>query len=216
VTTTLGVALRYEAVLCDLLTALLDSWTLWNEVAGGPAAGLKWRTAYLRLTYGAGAYRPYETLVAESAMEVGLSSELAAALATRFVELRPWPEAAAAFAPLVEARIPIGIATNCSESLGNIAAARADIPFATRVTAERAGFYKPHPRPYELALAELQVEPERCLFIAGSAYDLSGAHRVGMPIWWHDRIRMDKPADAPEPLRHTHRLDGLAAFVLGT
>jgi hypothetical protein len=25
---------RYEAVLFDLLTALLDSWSLWNDVAG--------------------------------------------------------------------------------------------------------------------------------------------------------------------------------------
>ncbi|MGO8892820.1 MAG: hypothetical protein ACLP8X_18045 [Streptosporangiaceae bacterium] len=27
-------ARRYDAVLFDLLTALLDSWTLWAEVAG--------------------------------------------------------------------------------------------------------------------------------------------------------------------------------------
>ncbi len=207
---------RYDAVLCDLLTALLDSWTLWNDVAGSPAAGLEWRAAYLRLTYGAGVYRPYETLVAESALEVGLKERLAETLATRFAELRPWPEVKAAFASLLEARVPIGIATNCSESLGHIAAACVGIPFATLVTAERAGFYKPNPRPYELALAELQVAPQRCLFIAGSAYDLSGADRAGMPVWWHDRIGMKKPPDAPDPLRHTHRLDALAAFVLGT
>jgi hypothetical protein len=30
-------ARRYDAVLFDLLTALLDSWTLWTEVAGEPA-----------------------------------------------------------------------------------------------------------------------------------------------------------------------------------
>jgi 2-haloacid dehalogenase len=27
----------YDAVLFDLLTALLDSWTLWNNVAGSDA-----------------------------------------------------------------------------------------------------------------------------------------------------------------------------------
>jgi 2-haloacid dehalogenase len=49
---------RYDAVLFDLLTALLDSWTLWSAVAGGETSGLRWRAAYLRRTYGTGAYRP--------------------------------------------------------------------------------------------------------------------------------------------------------------
>jgi hypothetical protein len=31
-------ARHYEAVLFDLLSALLDSWTLWTEVAGDPRA----------------------------------------------------------------------------------------------------------------------------------------------------------------------------------
>ena len=39
---------RFEAVLFDLLTALLDSWTLWNSVAGSEADGRKWRAAYLQ------------------------------------------------------------------------------------------------------------------------------------------------------------------------
>src|SRR5579871_994017 len=114
---------RYDAVLCDLLTALLDSWTLWNEVAGSPTAGLKWRSAYLRRTYGSGAYRSYETLAAEAAAEVGLDPHCSDELASRFAELRPWPGIAAAFAPLMDARMPIGVATNCSESLARIAAA---------------------------------------------------------------------------------------------
>src|SRR5271155_2367465 len=71
---------KFDAVLFDLLTALLDSWTLWNLVAGRPNAGRKWRAAYLRRTYETGAYRPYETLVAEAAAEVALSPALAARL----------------------------------------------------------------------------------------------------------------------------------------
>jgi len=41
---------RFDAVLFDLLTALLDSWTLWNNVAGNAEDGRQWRTAYLRRT----------------------------------------------------------------------------------------------------------------------------------------------------------------------
>ena len=39
---------KYAAVLFDLLSGLLDSWTLWDSVAGSEAAGRTWRAAYLR------------------------------------------------------------------------------------------------------------------------------------------------------------------------
>ncbi len=206
---------RYEAVLFDLLTALLDSWSLWDSVAGGQPSGRRWRAEYLRLTYGAGAYRPYEALVAEAAAAVGLDRRLADALAERYAELQPWPGVADALGRLAAAGIPLGVATNCSEPLGRIAAERIGVPFAVLATAERTGFYKPDPHPYRLALQELRVAPERCLFVAGSAYDLIGAARVGMTTWWHDRIGMAKPPEAPEPLRHTRSLEGLADHVLG-
>ena len=83
---------RFDAVLFDLLTALLNSWTLWNDIAGSEDNGRKWRAAYLRRTYNTGAYRPYEALVVEAATEVGLLPILGAQLAARYGELKPWPE----------------------------------------------------------------------------------------------------------------------------
>ncbi|MGA7259412.1 MAG: hypothetical protein WBX30_00695, partial [Stellaceae bacterium] len=78
------------------------------------------------------------------------------------------------------------------------------IDFDAVVTAERAGFYKPEPRPYEMALDELGVMPGRCLFVAGFAYDLLGTSKVGLATYWHDRIGMAPPSNAPEPMAH-HR-----------
>jgi 2-haloalkanoic acid dehalogenase type II len=206
---------RYDAVLFDLLTALLDSWSLWNDVAGGVETGLRWRREYLRRTYATSAYRPYDALVAETARDVGLDPRLADRLAARYGELEPWPGVVEELNRLTASGVKLGVATNCSEPLGHIAAACIGVRFDTVVTAERAGFYKPDPQSYRLALAELAVAPPRCLFVAGSAYDLVGASRVGLDIWWHDRIGMAKPPEAPEPLRHTGDLAGLADFVLG-
>lgn len=206
---------RYDAVLFDLLTGLLDSWTLWNDVAGAPAAGMRWRARYLQLTYGAGSYRSYETLVAEAAEWEGLDRRLAGVLAERYGELRPWPGVATALVPLIASGIRLGVATNCSETLGKIATACVGVPFDVVVTAERAGYYKPDPHPYRMAVAELGVAAERSLFVAGSAYDLIGASGAGLGVWWHDRIGMEKPPGAPEPLRHTRDLEGLGAFMLG-
>lgn len=205
---------RYDAVVFDLLTALLDSWTLWNAVAGGDEAGRQWRAAYLRNTYGTGAYRPYETLVAEAAGEVGLPPSRAAELARRYDELQAWPEVAAVLGAL-RVRVKLAIVTNCSEALAARAAACTSIDFAVIVSAERAGFYKPDPRPYRQALAELRLAPERCLFVAGSGYDLFGTASVGLPTFWHDRIGMTPPAGAPPPLFRARSLGPLVDCVLG-
>src|SRR5580704_9329518 len=111
---------RYDAVLFDLLTALVDSWSLWNSVAAGEEAGMRWRRAYLARTYATGAYRPYEALVAEAAAETGFDSRRANDLAARYVELRPWPGVEGELRQLAAAGIKLGIATNCSEALGQI------------------------------------------------------------------------------------------------
>jgi len=204
---------RYDAVLFDLLTALLDSWTLWNSVAGSEEAGRRWRAEYLRITYRTGSYRPYEDLVAEAAQAVGLPPSLVAELDARYGELRPWPGVTQALQALVDRSVPLVSVTNCSERLGRIAAECVGVAFTALVTSERAGFYKPDPRPYRLGLQELGVDASRCLFIAGSSYDLQGTAKVGLATFWHDRIGMTAPADAPAPLAHETSLDSLPAFV---
>jgi len=188
---------RYDAVVFDLLTALIDSWTLWNEVAGDAEAGLRWRRRYLELTYQAGAYVPYEGLVERAAAEIGLAPQVAHALARRFDALPPWPETHAVVAALAR-RVPLGIVTNCSQRLGEIAAARAGGPFAAVVTAEGVGYYKPRPETYRAVLTRLGLDPARVLFVAGSAADVPGARNAGMTVYWHNRIGL-KPLDDTVP-----------------
>ena len=204
---------RYDAVLFDLLTALLDSWTLWNRIAGSEERGREWRAAYLRQTYQAGRYRPYETLVAEATLEVGLASELATYLAERYHELKPWPEVIEVLDALRRERLKLGVVTNCSEALAATAVVCTGVGFDVVVTAERAGYYKPDPRPYKQALAEMGMTASRCLFVAGSVYDLFGTSKVGLPTYWHDRIGLDPPENIPKPLAHHRSLLPLLDLV---
>lgn len=127
--------------------------------------------------------------------------------------MQPWPEVPEVLAGL-RGVYRLGVVTNCSEALGRAAAARTGVAFDTIVTAERAGFYKPHPQPYRLALEELGVAAEECLFVAGSAYDLFGAAGVGIPVYWHDRIGMPMPPGAPAPLARHDSLFSLQAMLL--
>lgn len=203
---------RYDAVMFDLLTALLDSWTLWNSVAGDEAAGLRWRRQYLELTYGCGSYRPYETLVAEAAAATAMPPGAAAALAARWSELTPWPEAPPLLAGLRARGLKLAVATNCSEVLGHQAAARVGVPFDVVVTSEAAGFYKPRAEVYLAALHKLGLPPARVLFVAGSASDVPGAAGVGMDVVWHNRAGLT-PKPGATPLLMAERLEPLLALA---
>lgn len=201
-------ASKLELVLFDLLTAVLDSWTIWNQAAGSELAGRAWRMAYLKLTYGCGAYRPYETLVAEAAVSVGLGNTAARRLEERWQYLRPWPEAAAVLGELKQ-HYRVGVVTNCSQRLGLLAAHSVGVPFDVVVTSEQAGFYKPDPRPYQLALDIVGVGADRAVFVAGSAYDLFGTAKVGLPTFWHNRVGLTAPKGAPKPLAELATLAAL-------
>jgi 2-haloalkanoic acid dehalogenase type II len=196
---------KYQAVLFDLLTALLDSWSLWNRVAGSDAIGLAWRTRYLKLAYQAGPYRPCEDIIREAAQAEGLPAARAEELIRRWSELEPWPETYAVLRALLE-RLSVAVVTNSSKVLATRALAALGVPVPIVVTAEDAGFYKSHPQPYRLALQRLGCEPASTLFVAGSPGDVAGAAAVGMPVFWHNRRGLSA---APLQAAPRHECDSL-------
>jgi 2-haloacid dehalogenase len=189
-----------KAIVFDLLTALLDSWSLWNLAAGSASLGHAWRAHYLSLTYGCGAYRPYEELVSDSAaLTPGLPATAAADLVAAWDKLAPWPEVPGVLARLRERGYALAVLTNCSAELGRRAAGRCGEGFDVVVTAEEAGFYKPHPAAYAKVLEVLGITAEDALFVAGSAADVPGAAAAGMRVVWHNRIGLArKPGPEPE------------------
>jgi 2-haloacid dehalogenase len=203
-----------RAVLFDLLTALLDSWTVWNAAAGSEAQGRAWRTEYLRLTYGCGAYVPYEQLVRAAARTAGLPDGVSETLEERWLELPVWSGAQEVLDALQD-RTKLAVVTNCSARLGTSAAGRLRTRWDCVVTAEEAGYYKPDPRPYRLALARMNVSPRDAAFVAGSVYDLFGTSAVGLRTYWHNRVGLARPAGAPQADFESATLDGLIPWLEG-
>ena len=180
---------KYHAVIFDLLTALLDSWSLWNEVAGSEEVGVAWRTRNLELTYQAGTYRSFEEIIKEAAHGVGVPDGYAEKLINRWGEVKPWPETRQVLHALLE-KVPVAVTTNASIALANLAIASLGVTIPMVITAEEAGCYKPHPHPYRMAMQQLKLPAMSVLFVAGSAPDVPGASAVGMPVFWHNRKRL--------------------------
>lgn len=184
---------RYDAVGFDLLTALLDTWSTWKAVAGDPDLGMRWHAESQAMLRGRD-YRPFEDIVRDSARAVGLRAERAEDMLSRWGDdFRPWPDTPEVLPALGGVRR--FIVTNCSIALGERAARRAG-EFELVMTAERAGAYKPDPRPYRAALDALGLGPRRVLFVAGSAHDVGGASRLGMDVYWANRGGVPAPAGA--------------------
>lgn len=201
-----------QAVLFDLLTALLDSWTVWNAAAGSEAAGRAWRAEYLRLTYGCGDYVPYEELVRRAAVATGLDAQVADALEALWGELPVWTGAREALAQIAP-HCRMAVVTNCSIRLGRQAAQRLGAAWDAVVTAEESGCYKPDPRPYRLALQKLGVAPRDAAFVAGSGYDMFGTARVGLRTYWHNRVGLALPEGAPAPEIASPTLEALPGWL---
>lgn len=199
---------RFDAVGFDLLTALLRTWPLWEEIAGDEAAGQRWHTASQSLLRGR-PYYPFEDNLRQAAAQAGLAPECADELIRRWGDFEPWPDTPGVIAALTGVRT--FIVTNCSVLLGLRAAERAGT-FDLVMTAERAGAYKPDPRVYRAALDALGLVPERVLFVAGSAHDVGGAMRLGMHVYWANRGAVPPPADATA-LREEPDLRGLLEVI---
>lgn len=206
---------RPDAVLFDLPSALLASWSVWNAAAGSERAGRRWRAEYLRLTYGSSWYRPYETLVREAALATGLDVSAAARLEDAWDALPPWDDTKATLDALA-GRVKLGVVTNCSTALGARAAALLGVTWDVVVTAEEAGFYKPHAAPYRMAMERLGVSAERTRFVAGSGYDLIGTSAVGLRTYWHNRVGLARPEVARAAEVESPTLAALPGWDLGT
>lgn len=199
----------YKAVLFDLYTALLDSWSLWNKYAESAEVGAAWRQEFLQLTYRTGAYRSYEGIITEAAATVGVTIARAEALIERWDEVEPWPETRHVLQALVP-RVTLAVATNSSRKLADIAVARLGVPICVVATAEESGAYKPQPPTYLLALERLGYAANEVLFVAGSAADVPGATQVGMTVCWHNRIHQSPVADQIKP---TYEWDSLLPLL---
>ncbi len=176
-----------QAVLLDLLMAVMDSLAVWAAAAGDRERGLTWRDAVTARMRTSRTYMPYEELVAAEAQRLGFDAHAPARLFDRWQAMEPWADAAR----IAELRLPYGFLSNCSTSLARVAAERTQLHPRFVLSAEEVGVYKPAARAYLEGCRRLHAAPGATLFVAGSAYDAEGAEAAGLRA-----VRVHRRADA--------------------
>ena len=108
--------------------------------------------------------------------------------------LQLWPEAEEVLTEVRERDYVVGLLSNGDEVMLQRLAALLPIACDHIFASEEAGYYKPHPRVYELTLKTLGLASDRVLHVAGSATDVLGAKAAGVHCAWSNR-KQDKLLD---------------------
>ena len=163
-------------------------------------------------------YRPYREILQRSydatMQYFGIEAfvDAGAGLARSIADWQPFSETRRALRRLAK-RYRLAIVSNIDGDLLADSVGQLQAPFSCLVTAEDARAYKPDPKPLELAIARLAVEPGAIVHAAfGWKYDLAPARALGMRTCFVNRgaLHVDEPRDAEVP-----SLEALAE-LLGT
>ncbi|HEY33122.1 MAG TPA: HAD-IA family hydrolase [Dehalococcoidia bacterium] len=96
--------------------------------------------------------------------------------------MQPRPDAIEVLSRLKSQGFKIGLISNCSADTPVIWQDTPFVPFFdVTIFSSSVGMKKPDPRIYSLAMGQLGVKPEDCLYVGdGASQELAGAARVGM------------------------------------
>jgi 2-haloacid dehalogenase len=199
------------AVVCDLYGTLLDIATLRDRVA---AAGIAradafvatWRAKQIAYSWCAALmneYCDFDVLTkraldfALAAYDAPLAPADAADLAAAWLDLPPYPDAAAALASLRSRGIALAVLTNGVRASAERALRAGGMRELVDdlLSVESVRTYKPHPSVYALVTERYACEPERIVFVSSNGWDATGAAAFGFRVAWCNRTN-----ETPETL----------------
>jgi putative hydrolase of the HAD superfamily len=190
--------MRYRAVIFDLFGTLVRSPS--NQ---GYLVGLKRMASILSVRHeefsqwwfdtgvkrSTGVFPTIEANIKYICDKIGVpagGAEISLAAQDRFDNsvrtMEPRPDAIEVLARLKARGFKVGLISNCSPDAPVIWQNTPLAPFFDiTVFSSSAGCRKPDPRIYHLAVEQLGVQPEGCLYVGdGASQELAGAARVGM------------------------------------
>jgi 2-haloacid dehalogenase len=193
-----GTLIDWEAGVRDYVTPILA------RSSSGAVTAEEWVARWERIQFQMlRPYRPYREILQRSydatMQHFGLEAfvDAGAGLARSIAEWQPFADTRRALKRLGR-RHRLAIVSNIDNDLLADTVGQLQAPFSCLVTAEDARAYKPDPKPLELAIRRLDVEPGAILHAAfGWKYDLVPARALGMRTCFVNRagVTADEPRD---------------------
>lgn len=151
-------------------------------------------------------------------MHLALTPQTRAELMNAYLNLQPWPDAAAGLKRLREAGIRVILLSNFSPEMlrGNLDHAGMTGLFDAVVNTQTNGSFKPEPRAYALGMSTLRLRNDEIVFAAFGGWDAYGAKHFGYRTYWVNRFHLPQERLGAAPDATSAGMEGLVDFVLGT
>ena len=136
-------------------------------------------------------------------------------LMASYLELKAWPDAAAALKQLKDAGIRMAFLSNFTAEMLNAAVRNSGLEgiFDPHLSTDRVQAFKPDPRAYQMGVDAFGVPKEEILFAAFAGWDTGGAKRFGYPTFWVNRANAPLEELGVAPDGTGAGLQDLVAFV---
>jgi 2-haloacid dehalogenase len=118
---------------------------------------------------------------------IGYTQEEVCWLVSQIETLKPFPDVVAALERLRGAGLKLAILSNGDRDMLKAAGPHIGFRFDHVISAEDAGYFKPHWKTYATAEAMIGEARSSCLFVANHAFDCIGAKAFGMRAAFIDR-----------------------------
>jgi 2-haloacid dehalogenase len=145
-------------------------------------------TDFWQVTQDALAYAARQT-------KVNLSPAQNSQLMSAFLQLKPWPDVAAALETLRKRGLRLAILSNMTSAMmqGCVKASSFETMFEFQLSTDRVKAFKPDPDSYNMALEAFHLQKRQIAFVAFGGWDAAGAKAFGYPTYWVNRL--DVPAE---------------------
>lgn len=190
----------------------------------GEALGNAWRTRqfeYQWLRALSGQYADFWTATEDALvfsaelLKLDLAPDRRARLMHAYLELKAWPDVAAALHALRAAEMRLAILSNATPAIldSGLRNAGMDGLFEHVLSTDTARTYKPAPAAYVMATQAFGLSREEILFCAFAGWDAAGAKAFGYPTFWVNRLGLPVEQLGQRPDAIGKGLDDLVAYV---
>jgi 2-haloacid dehalogenase len=158
-----------------------------------------------------------EALVfAFKATGIDLSPESRAKLMDAFLQLKPFPDSAAALKAMRDAGIRLAYVSNFTPTMLKLNSENAGIAdlFEYALSTDAVKAFKPDPRAYQMAESAFNIQRESIVFAAFGGWDAAGARSFGLHTFWVNRFNAPFEELGVKPDAEGGTLTELAKYLI--